>query len=85
MVELGSSAEVRAAVLGGQAPAVLSRLAVAGELARDRMCEVEVVDLDLARQLRAVWLRRRPQPEIVTDLLDQIVRERRSRAATPGA
>jgi molybdate transport repressor ModE-like protein len=79
VVELGSSAAVRNAVVGGQAPAVLSRLAVANDLKDGRLCEVPITDLDLSRQLRAVWLRRRAQPEIVTDLLDQIVRERRSR------
>lgn len=79
VVELASSTGVRNAVFGGRAPAVLSRLAVAADLSSGRLCEVPVGDLDLSRQLRAVWLRRRPQPEVVTDLLDQIVRERRSR------
>lgn len=83
VIELGSSAAVRNAVVGGQAPAVLSRLAVASDISDGRLVEVSIEDLDLARQLRAVWLRRRPQPEIVTDLLDQIVRERRSRQAAP--
>lgn len=79
VVELSSSSAVRNAVVGGQAPAVLSRLAVVTDLREGRLVEVPIVDLDLARQLRAVWLRRRSQPEIITDLLDQIVRERRSR------
>lgn len=81
VVELSSSVAIRNAVLQGHAPAVLSRLAVAADLSDGRLAEVPISDLDLARQLRAVWLRRRPQPEIVTDLLDQIVRERRSRRA----
>jgi DNA-binding transcriptional LysR family regulator len=81
VIELGSSASVRNAVVGGQAPAVLSRLAVANDLSDGRLCEIPITDLDLGRQLRAVWLKRRQQPEVVTDLLDQIVRERRSRQA----
>lgn len=83
VVELSSSMAIRNAVVGGHAPAVLSRLAVAADLSDGRLAEVSISDLDLSRQLRAVWLRRRPQPEIVTDLLDQIVRERRSRRSTP--
>ena len=82
VVELSSSMAIRNTVLEGRAPAVLSRLAVAADLSDGRLAEVPISDLDLGRQLRAVWLRRRPQPEIVTDLLDQIVRERRSRRAT---
>jgi molybdate transport repressor ModE-like protein len=84
VIEFGSSAAVREAVVNGEAPAVLSRLAVASDLSAGRLLEVPVDDLDLSRQLRAVWLRRRAQPEIVTDLLDQIVRERRSRQHTQG-
>jgi DNA-binding transcriptional LysR family regulator len=82
VVELPSSAAVRNAVMGGHAPAVLSRLAVTSDISDGRLREVPIDDLDLARQLRAVWLRRRAQPEVITDLLDQIVRERRSRSAT---
>jgi DNA-binding transcriptional LysR family regulator len=81
IIELDSSAAVRNAVVGGQAPAVLSRLAVKNDISDGRLCEVAIEGVDFSRQLRAVWLRRRPQPEVITDLLDQIVRERRSRAA----
>jgi len=52
---------------------------VVADLAEGRLHEVELSDLNLERQLRAVWLRRRAQPEIVTDLLEQVVRARRSR------
>jgi DNA-binding transcriptional LysR family regulator len=83
VIELGSSAAVREAAVAGRAPAVLSRLAVASDISAGRLHAVGIDDLDLARQLRAVWLRRRAQPEIVTDLLDQIVRERRSRQPSP--
>ena len=46
---------VRAAVLAGAGPAVLSELAVADDLAAGRLVRVEVADLDLTRTLRAVW------------------------------
>lgn len=83
VIEFPSSAAVREAAVNGQAPAVLSRLAVASDISSGRLFEVAIDDLNLSRQLRAVWLRRRAQPEIVTDLLDQIVRERRSRQPLP--
>ena len=82
VVELPSNSAVRNAVVGGRAPAVLSRLAVANDISQGRLVEIEIHDLDLEREMRAIWLRRRPQPEIVTDLLDQIVRERRSRRSS---
>ncbi|MGH9062816.1 MAG: LysR substrate-binding domain-containing protein [Acidimicrobiales bacterium] len=54
-IELGSTSAIKAAVLDGLGPAVLSRLAVAGELASGALVEVEVVGVDLSRRLRAVW------------------------------
>lgn len=56
VLELGSTAAVRAAVEDGAAPAVLSRLAVADALASGRLVAVAVADIDLGRALRAVWL-----------------------------
>ncbi|MDV6014691.1 LysR family transcriptional regulator [Haloechinothrix sp. LS1_15] len=55
LVELGSATAVRSAVIAGAAPAVLSELAVAGDLVEGRLVEVTVADLDLRRTLRAVW------------------------------
>jgi DNA-binding transcriptional LysR family regulator len=55
--ELGSTAAIKAAAMAGSAPAVLSRLAVAGELADHRLVEVAVAGSEgLARRFRAVWL-----------------------------
>ncbi|MBW6437253.1 LysR family transcriptional regulator [Actinoplanes hulinensis] len=54
-LELSTTASVRAAVLAGAGPAVLSRLAVADDLRGDRLHHVVVVDLDLRRELRAIW------------------------------
>lgn len=53
-LELGSTTAVRGAVVAGVAPAVLSVLAVAVDLADGRLVEVPV-ELDLRRTLRAVW------------------------------
>ncbi|HEV7649212.1 MAG TPA: LysR family transcriptional regulator [Actinophytocola sp.] len=54
-LELGSNAAVRGAAVAGIAPAVLSRHAVAPDLASGALVEVAVADLRLARRLRAVW------------------------------
>jgi DNA-binding transcriptional LysR family regulator len=52
---LSSTAAVRAAVLAGAGPAVLSELAVADDLASHRLARVAVTDVSLRRSLRAVW------------------------------
>lgn len=67
-IELGSIAALRSAALAGGAPAVLSGLAVADDLAAGRLVEV-AVDLDLSRILRAVWPRGRELPEPALHLL----------------
>ena len=55
-VELTTSTAVREAVRAGSAPAVLSRLAAEGDLGAGRLAAVPVADLDLSRDLRAVWV-----------------------------
>jgi DNA-binding transcriptional LysR family regulator len=61
-LELASTAAVKAAAVEGTAPAVLSELAVAAELATGQLVAVPVEGLDLGRALRAVWLpERRPE------------------------
>jgi len=52
---LASNAAVRVSVAAGGPPAVLSRLAVEDALGRGQLLEVPLADLDLRRQLRAVW------------------------------
>lgn len=56
VLALSTSTSVRAAVVAGAAPAVLSELAVTDDLASGRLVEVAVADLDLRRTLRAVWV-----------------------------
>lgn len=55
LVELGSSAAIRSAVLAGSGPALLSELVVAADIANRSLVEVRTTDLDLRRSLRAVW------------------------------
>ncbi|MGW3625288.1 LysR family transcriptional regulator [Streptomyces sp. NPDC000880] len=56
--ELGSTTAIKSAVSMGDAPAVLSRLAVSAELADRRLISVPLEEPALMRrQFRAVWLR----------------------------
>ncbi|MCE4945563.1 LysR substrate-binding domain-containing protein [Streptomyces noursei] len=55
LVELGSTAAVRGAVIAGTGPSVLSELAVRGDIVEGRLTGVEVAGVDLTRDLRAVW------------------------------
>jgi DNA-binding transcriptional LysR family regulator len=52
---LSSTTAVRAAVLAGAGPAVLSELAVAEDIAARRLAAVPVSGIDLRRSLRAIW------------------------------
>lgn len=69
-LELASTSAVRAAVESGAGPAVVSRLTVEDALAGGRLVQVPVEGLDLHRELRAVWSRRRldaPARSLLTD------------------
>ncbi|MFD3485388.1 LysR family transcriptional regulator [Streptomyces sp. NPDC058665] len=55
LLELSSTTAVKAAVVSGAGPSVLSELAVREELASHRLREVEVAGIRLRRELRAVW------------------------------
>lgn len=69
-VELTTTAAVRSSVLAGSPPAVLSRLAVEADLSSGRLRSVPVADLDLRRDLTAVWVgTARPPAGPVRDLL----------------
>lgn len=63
VVELSSTAAIKAAVEAGVGPAVLSCLAIADELRRRTLVAVDV-QADMKRTLRAVWVEgRRVSPE----------------------
>ena len=72
ILELGSTSAVRSAVLDGNSPTVISRLAVAAELDAGSLIEIEVKDLAISRSLRAVWPRRNPLPPLAVQLLDSL-------------
>ncbi|MFJ4671445.1 LysR family transcriptional regulator [Kitasatospora purpeofusca] len=80
LLELPSSTAVKAAVVVGAGPAVLSRLAVEEDLQARRLVAVRVAGLDLRRSLRAVWpAGQRPQGP-ARDLLSKA----RTTSRTPG-
>lgn len=55
LLELGSTSAVKAAVVDGVAPAVLSQLTVADELQSGRLVEVPVSGIELERTLYGIW------------------------------
>jgi DNA-binding transcriptional LysR family regulator len=61
-LELSTAAAVRAAVLAGAAPAVVSRLAAGDDLRSGRLRAVPLTGLDLRRDLRAIWTGPRVPP-----------------------
>jgi molybdate transport repressor ModE-like protein len=54
-LSVSTTSAVRAAVLAGAAPAVITGLAVADDLAAGRLNRIEIPELDLNRPLRAIW------------------------------
>jgi DNA-binding transcriptional LysR family regulator len=76
-LEFDSAAAVRAAVLAGAGPAVMSRLAVGDDLIHGRLRAVPVADLDLRRDLRAIWMGARTPPAgAARELLNHIATSR---------
>ncbi|MFV8241197.1 LysR family transcriptional regulator [Mycolicibacterium peregrinum] len=76
-IELSSATAMRAAVLAGAGPAVMSRLAVEDDLTLGRLREVPVAGLDLHRELRAIWSGGRTPPAgAVRELLSHIASAR---------
>ena len=72
-LQMSTTASVRAAVLAEATPAVVSRLAVGDDITSGRLRAVGVGDLDLRRDLRAIWVgAQTPPPGAVRDLLTHI-------------
>ena len=73
-LSVSTAAAVRAAVLAGAAPAVISELAVADDLAAGRLIRIQVPELDLRRTLHAVWNGTRDPPAgAARDLITHIL------------
>jgi len=75
VLELPSVTAIRAAVLGGAGPTVLSRLSAADDLLLGRLRVIPVADIDLRRDIRAIWMgERTPRSSGVRELLSHITR-----------
>jgi DNA-binding transcriptional LysR family regulator len=70
LLELTSVAAVKAAVLSSDAPAVLSSLSVAPELADGKLVPIAVIGVAMPRVLRAVWDKNRGLRGPARDLVD---------------
>jgi DNA-binding transcriptional LysR family regulator len=70
LLELTSVAAVKAAVLSSDAPAVLSSLSVAPELADEKLVRIAVSGITMPRVLRAVWDKNRGLRGPARDLVD---------------
>ncbi|MFF0515545.1 LysR family transcriptional regulator [Streptomyces sp. NPDC004250] len=76
LLELGSAAAVRGAVIAGTAPAVISELAVGTDVTDGRLIQMDVDGVELRRVLRAVWLSGRSLIGPAADLLAVASRQR---------
>ncbi len=72
LVELASTTAIKASVVAGTGPGVLSRLAVAPELDDGRMLVVPTSGIALERLIRAIWSADRPPTPVATWLLRQL-------------
>jgi DNA-binding transcriptional LysR family regulator len=72
LVELASTTAIKASVAAGTAPGVLSRLAVASELADGRLIVVAIAGIRLERLIRAIWSPERPLTPASARLLRQL-------------
>ena len=71
-LELGSTAAVRAAVVAGHLPTVLSERAVCSDLHAGSLVRVRVDGLIIHRELRALWPIDRPRRPLVGQLLARL-------------
>jgi molybdate transport repressor ModE-like protein len=75
VLELSSTTSIKNAVINGIGPAVLSSLAVTTELASGALIAVPIRQLDLRRDLRAVWQAHRRLDGPARDLVRTASRE----------
>lgn len=68
-MELGSTTAIKAAVMSGAGPAVVSALAVRAELGAGQLVAISCADLRLERTIRAIWEPGRPPSPAAARLL----------------
>jgi molybdate transport repressor ModE-like protein len=85
-LSVSTTAAARAAVLAGAAPAAITQLAVADDLAEGRLTRIEIPGLDLNRALRAIWNGSASPPAgPARDLVTHILSLRRKAVPPPRA
>jgi DNA-binding transcriptional LysR family regulator len=83
-LSVSTTAAGRSAVLAGAAPAVISELAVADDLAAGRLVEIQTPELDLRRTLRVIWNdTANPPAGAARDLVAHILSRRRPPRGSP--
>ncbi|WP_029136952.1 LysR family transcriptional regulator [Nakamurella lactea] len=83
-ISLSTTTAIRAAVLAGAGPAVLSSLAVRDDIGRGQLVQVPVDGLDGRRALRAVWAGdRQPPAGAARDLIAHIAGSQRGTPLRP--
>jgi DNA-binding transcriptional LysR family regulator len=85
LLELSSTTAIKAAVMENVGPAVLSSLAVAGELSAGSLVRVPVTDLDLGRALRAIHPRGRALTGAAGALVGVAARSMTEKSARSGS
>ncbi len=71
-LELGSTSAIRAAVMAGGPPAVISHRAAVADLDAGSLIEIGVPGLIIERRLRAVWPTEIELPPLAEELLEQL-------------
>lgn len=70
LLELNSVTAIKSAVVTANAPSVLSSLAVAGDIRDGRLVRIDIDDISMPRQLRAIWNQQEPLRGPRRDFLD---------------
>jgi len=71
-VELGSTTAIKAAVVSGAGPGVLSRLAIETDVQDGRLVIVEIDGVALERSIRLVWSNERALSPAAKQLMRQL-------------
>ncbi|NNN22505.1 MAG: LysR family transcriptional regulator [Acidimicrobiales bacterium] len=72
-VEMGSTTSIKSAVLEGNVPGILSKLALKNEIDDGSALLVPVEDLNLMRNIRAIWPHKSPLSQTAKYFLHEIV------------
>ncbi len=72
-IEMGSTTSIKSAVLEGNVPGILSKLALKNEIDDGSALLVPIEDLNLVRNIRAIWRHNSPLSQTAKYFLQEIV------------